>query len=209
MTQAVLAALFHRERTGQGQFVEVPMFECVTGFNLAEHLFGHVYDPPTGPWAYSRVANPNRKPFKTKDGYIGLLPYTDGQWSAFFALAGWSDSLSSDPRFKTAKARAENAEALYGLLEEVTQTKTTDEWLQALKALQIPVTRTNRLPDLLEDPHLDAVGFFERYRHPEAGSYLACKPPLKFSRTPANVRRHPPRLGEHTQRIAEEIAKEP
>src|SRR5580698_11463202 len=79
MVQAVLAALFHHQRTGEGQFVEVPMLECITSFGLAEHFYGHVYDPPTGPWGYTRVANPQRKPFRTRDGYIGLLPYTDAQ----------------------------------------------------------------------------------------------------------------------------------
>ncbi len=197
MTQAILAALYHRQRTGEGQFVETPMFECVTSFNLAEHFFGHVYDPPTGQWGYSRVVNPNRKPFATKDGHIGLLPYNDRQWRAFFGAAGRLD-LAEDPRFATQKARSENYETLYGLLESITRTRTTADWLAILKPLHVPVTRTNRLDDLLNDPHLKAVGFFERYEHPGAGAYLGMKPPLRFSKTPANVRRHPPKLGEHT-----------
>src|SRR6185436_12529583 len=86
MSQAVTAALFHRERTGEGQFVEVPMLECITSFTLSEHFFGHVYDPPLGQWGYNRVVNPERKPFKTADGYIGMLPYTDQQWDQFFAI---------------------------------------------------------------------------------------------------------------------------
>ena len=94
MAQAITAALFHRERTGEGQFVEVPMLECVTSFNLVENMFGHVFDPPTGQWAYTRSANPNRKPFPTKDGYIGLLPYTDQQWDQFFEIAGWGDTFA-------------------------------------------------------------------------------------------------------------------
>ena len=200
MAQAILAALYHREKTGEGQFVEVPMLECVTSFNLAEHFFGHVFDPPTGQWAYSRVANPNRKPFQTKDGYIGLLPYNDKQWEAFFAVAGYGDVLK-DERFATQKARSQNYHALYGMLEAVTRTKTTAEWLAALKPLNIPVVKTNRLDDLMEDPHLKAVGFFERVEHPDAGPYIQMKPPLKFSRTPANVLRHPPKLGEHTAEL--------
>jgi len=200
MTQAILAALYHREKTGEGQLVEVPMFECLTSFNLAEHMFGHVFDPPTGQWAYSRVANPNRKPFQTADGYIGLLPYNDKQWVAFFDAAGFGHHMQ-DPRFATQKARSENYHALYGLIEDITRTKPTAEWLALLKPLHIPVTKTNRLDDLMEDPHLKAVGFFERYEHPDAGPYFNMKPPLKFSRTPANVRRHPPRLGEHTAEV--------
>jgi crotonobetainyl-CoA:carnitine CoA-transferase CaiB-like acyl-CoA transferase len=209
MVQAVLAALFHRQRTGQGQLVEVPMLECMTTFNLAEHMYGHVYDPPTGPWGYTRVANPERKPFKTKDGYIGLLPYTDQQWDQFFAAAGWSETVGKDPRFGDYATRAKHVAELYRLVEEVTVEKTTAEWLALLKPLQIPVTRTNRLDELPTDPHLSAVGLFERYEHPEAGGYFSLRPPLKFSVTPANIRRHPPRLGEHTEAVLAELETDP
>jgi crotonobetainyl-CoA:carnitine CoA-transferase CaiB-like acyl-CoA transferase len=181
----------------------------MTSFNLAEHFFGHVYDPPTGPWAYTRVANAQRKPFPTKDGYIGLLPYTDAQWDQFFAAAGVGDSFGKDPRFADYRTRANHIAELYGLVETVTPNRTTDEWLAILKPLQIPVTRMNRLDDLLEDPHLKAVGLFERYEHPEAGPYLAMRPPLAFSATPANIRRHPPRLGEHTDEILAELGDPP
>jgi crotonobetainyl-CoA:carnitine CoA-transferase CaiB-like acyl-CoA transferase len=200
MTQAILAALLHRQRTGEGQFVEVPMFECITSFNLAEHMFGHVFDPPTGQWAYSRVANPNRKPFATLDGHIGLLPYNDRNWMDFFEVSGFGH-LARDPRFASQSARSQHYHELYGMLEDITRTKTTAEWLALLKPLHIPVTKTNRLDDLMDDPHLTAVGFFERYVHPDAGAYYGMKPPLRFSKTPANVRRHPPKLGEHTREI--------
>lgn len=206
MVQAVLAALFHHQRTGEGQFVEVPMLECITSFNLAEHMYGHVYEPPTGPWAYTRVANPERKPFRTKDGYIGLLPYTDKQWDQFFEAAGWADTFGKDPRFADYATRGKHVRELYQLVEEATVTRTTDEWLALLKPLSIPVVRMNRLDDLPKDEHLAAVGLFERYEHPEAGPYNALRPPLKFSATPPSIRRHPPRLGEHTDEVLGEIS---
>jgi crotonobetainyl-CoA:carnitine CoA-transferase CaiB-like acyl-CoA transferase len=205
MSQAICAALYHRQRTGEGQFIEVPMLECVTSFNLAEHFYGHVYDPPTGPWAYTRVANPERKPFATKDGYIGLLPYTDKQWDQFFEVAGWGETFGKDPRFSDYKTRAGHVRELYGLVEEVTRTRTTAEWLACLKPLQIPVVRMNRLDELQEDPHLAAVDLFERYAHPDAGTYLSLRPPVKYAATPANIRRHPPRLGEHTDELLAEL----
>ncbi len=205
MAQAISAALFHRQRTGEGQFVEIPMLECLTSFNLAEHFFGHVYDPPTGQWGYSRVVNPERKPFATKDGYIGLLPYTDKQWEQFFAAAGVGETLGRDPRFTDFRARAENIREVYGSVEDITRTKTTDEWLAILKPLHIPVTKMNRLDDLPDDPHLAAVGLFERYEHPEAGGYVSMRSPVKFAGTPANIRRHPPRLGEHTAEVLGEL----
>ena len=144
MAQAITAALFHRQRTGEGQFVEIPMMECLTTFNLAEHFHGHVYDPPTGQWGYSRVVNPERKPFATKDGYIGLLPYTDKQWEQFFEAAGLGETLGKDPRFTDYRARAKNIREVYGAVEDITRTKTTDEWLAILKPLHIPVTKMNR-----------------------------------------------------------------
>ena len=145
MSQAVLAALFHRQKTGEGQFVEVPMLECVTSFNLAEHFYGHVYDPPLGQWGYPRVVNPTRKPFPTKDGYIGLLPYTDQQWDQFFEIAGWKETIAKDPRFADYRTRGQHVRELYGMVDQVTLTKTTDEWLTLLKPLQIPVVKMNRM----------------------------------------------------------------
>ncbi|MGZ5956764.1 MAG: CaiB/BaiF CoA transferase family protein [Caulobacteraceae bacterium] len=205
MAQAVTAALLHRERTGEGQFVEVPMLECVTSFLLVEHLYDQTFEPSLGQWGYPRVVNPNRKPFRTADGYIGLLPYTDKQWDQFFEVAGWGDSLAKDPRFADYAARAKHTHELYGLVETVTGTKTTAEWLDLLKPLSIPVVRTNRLDELEDDPHLAAVGFFEHYDHPDVGGYKQLKPPVKFAGSPANIRRHPPRLGEHTDEVLAEV----
>ena len=205
MAQAITAALFHRERSGEGQFVEVPMLECVTSFNLAEHFFGHVYDPPTGQWGYNRVVNPERKPFKTADGYIGMLPYTDQQWDQFFAIAGWADTVAKDPRFSDFRARAQHPRELYALVEEITQTKTTAQWLAILKPLQVPVVKMNTLDELQDDPHLKAVGFFQSFQHPQGGSYYSLKPPVIYSATPANIRLHPPTLGQHTDELLEEI----
>jgi len=205
MSQAITAGLLHKERTGQGQFIEVPMLECVTSFLLVEHLYDHTFEPPIGQWGYPRVVNPHRKPFKTADGYIGLLPYTDKQWDQFFAVAGWGDTVANDPRFNTYAARAKHTHELYGLVETVTGTKTTQEWLDLLKPMSIPVVRTNRLDDLETDPHLAAVGFFETYDHPECGAYVQMKPPVKFTGSPANIRRHPPKLGEHTEEVLAEL----
>lgn len=205
MCQAITAGLLHRERTGEGQFIEVPMLECVTSFNLVEHLYDHTFEPPTGQWGYQRVVNPHRKPYRTKDGYIGLLPYTDKQWDLFFEAAGMTETFGKDPRFSDYATRGKHIHELYELVGEVTQTKTTDEWLNILKPLSIPVVRTNRLDDLPEDPHLKAVDFFGRYDHPHLGPYNVMKPPVRFTGTPSNVRKHPPRLGEDTAAVRAEM----
>jgi len=208
MSQAVTAGLLHRARTGEGQFIEVPMLECVTSFNLVENLYDHTWEPPIGQWGYQRVMNPNRKPYKTKDGYIGLLPYTDKQWDQFFAAAGLGEEFSRDPRFSDYVTRAKHIQDLYALVGEVAATRTTQEWLDLLKPLSIPVVRTNRMDDLPADPHLKDVGFFQDFEHPHAGPYRLMKPPVKFSKSPSNIRRHPPRLGEHTAEVWAEIGAE-
>jgi crotonobetainyl-CoA:carnitine CoA-transferase CaiB-like acyl-CoA transferase len=205
VAQALTAALLHRERTGEGQFVEVPMFECLTTFLMVEHLYDHVYDPPTGVMGYPRVINPFRKPFATKDGYVGLLPYTDAQWDAFFKAVGLGPGVSADPRFADFASRLKNARELYAMVAAAVATKTTQEWLDTLQPLSIPIVKMNRLEDLETDLHLAAVGMFRRYKHPHVGIYNSIRPPVKFSKTPANIYRHPPLLGEHTAEVVEEI----
>jgi crotonobetainyl-CoA:carnitine CoA-transferase CaiB-like acyl-CoA transferase len=207
LSQAVTAALLHRQRTGEGQFVEVPMFECVTSFLMVEHLFDHTFVPPTGQLGYTRVVNPNRKPFKTKDGYIGLLPYTDKQWDQFFEIAGWGETIAKDPRFSDYATRNKNARELYAMVETVTQEKTTQEWLDLLKPLSIPVVKTNRLDDLPTDPHLQAVELFQTYDHPDVGPYRQIRPPVRFTKSPSNIRRHPPKLGQHTEEVLAEVSE--
>ena len=199
-TYATIAALFHREKTGEGQFVQVPMLEAFTFFNMVENLYGETFLPGNGKVAYTRSVNANRKPYPTKDGYIALVPYSDEQWETFFELGG-RPGVFDDPRFSTYAARTENIGALYGLIEEVSATKTTDDWLDLLAEAQIPAMRFNEMLDVLSDPHLSAVGFFETRKHPQAGDYRSMKHPVHFSVTPAGVRRDPPQLGADTETV--------
>lgn len=208
LAQAIMAALFHKQRTGEGQFVETPMFEAVTGFNLVEHLYGHTFDPPSGPFCYRRLMTEHRRPYRTKDGWIGLMPYTQRNWQDFFRCAGRPD-LVEDPRFSSQQGRTRNANDLYAWMHEVTPSKTTAEWLAELEPLDIPVVKVNRLDDLLSDPHLAAVGMFERHEHPVAGGYIAVRSPLNFEKTPVNIRSHPPLLGEHNDELRAEAGAAP
>ena len=199
-TYATLAALFHRERSGQGQFVSVPMLETFTFFNMVENLYGETFLPGNGKVAYTRSINANRKPYPTKDGHIALVPYSDAQWEKFFELGGKS-GVFQDPRFATYTARTENIGALYALIEDVSVTKTTDEWLSLLERAEIPAMRFNKMSDVLFDPHLEAVGFFETRTHRDAGAYRSMRHPVQFSETPASVRSDPPRLGADTETV--------
>lgn len=199
-TYATLAALYHKQKTGEGQFVSVPMLESFTFFNLVENLYGETFLPGNGKLAYTRSINANRKPYKTKDGYIGLVPYSDKQWELFFEMGGKS-GVFEDPRFSSYSARTENITELYAIIGEVALLKTTDEWLSLLDEANIPAMRYNQMDDVLVDPHLVAVDFFQTRHHPEAGDYRSMKHPVEFSATPANVAIDPPRLGADTETV--------
>ena len=199
-TYATLAALYHREKTGEGQFVQVPMLESFTFFNMVENLYGETFLPGNGKLAYTRSINANRKPYKTKDGYIGLVPYSDQQWETFFEMGG-RDGVFEDPRFSTYQARTENITDLYAIIGEVALTKTTDEWLTLLDEANIPAMKFNGMKDVLTDEHLNAVGFFQERQHPDAGAYRTLKHPVHFSATPASIDRDPPKLGADTETV--------
>lgn len=199
-TYATLAALYHKEKTGEGQFVSIPMLESFTFFNLVENLYGETFLPGNGKLAYTRSINANRKPYKTKDGYIGLVPYSDKQWETFFDLGG-KEGVFEDPRFSTYSARTENVTDLYAIIGEVALLKTTSEWLTLLDEANIPAMRYNEMGDVITDPHLEAVGFFQTREHPDAGAYRSMKHPVHFSATPADVALDPPTLGADTEMV--------
>lgn len=199
-TYATLAALYHKEKTGQGQFVSIPMLESFTFFNLVENLYGETFLPGNGKLAYTRSINANRKPYKTKDGYIGLVPYSDKQWETFFDMGG-KLGVFEDPRFSTYSARTENITDLYAIIGEVALLKTTEEWLTLLDEANIPAMRYNEMSDVIADPHLEAVDFFQTREHPDAGPYRSMKHPVHFSATPAEVALDPPRLGADTETV--------
>lgn len=197
---ATLAALVHKERTGEGQFVEVPMFETVTHMNMVENLYGHTFIPEPYGVAYTRSINPRRKPYKTADGYIGIVPYSDDQWTTFFEL-GNRPGVFEDPRFSTYEARTENTGALYGIIEEVALTKTTDEWLEILANANIPVMRFNKMAEVQDDPHMKSIDFFEERDHPDVGKYRAISHPINFKGSPANIRIEPRPFGADTDDV--------
>ena len=203
LANAVLAALLHRERTGEGQYAEVPMLETMTAFTLAEHLGGMTFQPPTEPAGYQRILNGGRKPARTKDGYITLLPYNTQHWSDFFKGAGRED-LAERYRDMDEVARNAQIKTLYAHLAEIAPTRTTAEWMALCEQLDIPVSPIYSLDDLPEHPHLKAVGLFEDVEHPTVGPIRQVRPTTLFSRTPANVHRPVPTVGEHTEEVLRE-----
>jgi crotonobetainyl-CoA:carnitine CoA-transferase CaiB-like acyl-CoA transferase len=197
---AISMALYERERSGKGQAIEVPMFETIVSFTLLEHMAGATFVPAEHAMGYERVLSPNRKPYRTKDGYIGLLPYTTAQWQRFFAAAGEA-ALASDARVTDPSTRSRNINFLYAELARIVATRTTGEWVALLKDADIPMTPVREPEDLLEDPHLAALDFFHRTSHPTEGDVRTIGIPVTFSRTPGSIRSLPPTLGEHTKEI--------
>jgi crotonobetainyl-CoA:carnitine CoA-transferase CaiB-like acyl-CoA transferase len=200
---AVLAALYHKARTGEGQEVEVPMFESLAAWIMVEHLYGETFVPPIDTVGYKRVLSPHRRPFKTKDGHLAILPYTDQNWRDFFAIAGRQDLLD-DPRFKTLGSRLRHIDFLYGELAAIALTRTNAEWLAELDRHNIPGMTVNSLETLLRDPHLEATGFWQLVEHPSEGGMRLPGIPAAYSKTPADIRRLPPRLGEHSLEVLRE-----
>ena len=200
---SILAALFHRERTGSGQEVEVPMFETMVSFVMAEHIWGEVFEPPLDKAGYTRLMSHHRKPYKTKDGYIAVLPYMNNHWKTFCEKAERQD-LIEDDRFKNLSSRVENIDDTYSETGKILSTKTTQEWLDIFADTKVPVIVVNSLDDLFTDPHLEAVGFWQDFDHPTEGKLKMPGFPAKFSKTPATIRKHAPNFGEHSLEILAE-----
>jgi crotonobetainyl-CoA:carnitine CoA-transferase CaiB-like acyl-CoA transferase len=200
---SILAALVYSARTGRGQAMEVPMFESVTAWVMVEHLYGAAFVPPLDKPGYRRILNRWRRPFPTKDGYLAVLPYTDANWKAFFELTGRQDLLD-DPRYATLVTRLANIEPLYAELGKIVATRTNAEWLEALEGANVPAMVVNTLETLLEDPQLEATGFWKIVEHPTEGTLRTTDIPTTYSETPGEIRRLPPRMGEHSVEVLRE-----
>ena len=201
---AIAAALYYRERTGEGQAIGIPMFETMAQFVLGDHLGGRTFEPPLGPTGYARLLAKERRPYATKDGYICALVYNDKQWKSFFALIGRPEVLESDPRFADLGSRTGHIDELYSLVAETLATRTTAEWLVALDRADIPAMPMHTLDTLIDDPHLAAVGFFEMVEHPSEGRMRSMAVPGTWSKSQPAVERLAPRLGEHSAEILHE-----
>ncbi len=202
---SVIAALLARERTGRGQFVEIPMFETMAAFNLTEHIYGRAFDPAEAEMGYPRVLVPWRRPYPTSDGYICMLAYTDEQWRRFWREVGRPE-LIDDPRFDSLKSRSDNIDEVYRTAGECLGERTSAEWAEVFERLEIPAAPVATLEGLMEDPHLDAVGFFHRLRHPSEGGVVLTDPPVRFSAAGGDtgIRRLQPRFGEHSAEVLAE-----
>jgi len=196
-------ALFHRERTGEGQEVHVPMLETMLNFILVEHMMHATLGEPEKGLGYPRMTTPHRRPYATRDGYVCVIAVSDTQWARIFAAMGQPE-LIRDPRFCSIKARSENVDATYATLTEGMKRRTTAEWLEILRAADIPCGPAHTLADLFAFDYLRETGFFEEANHPTEGRMLMNAIPATFSASPPSIRRLPPKLGEHTAEVLRE-----
>jgi len=202
LTSAVTAALLHRERTGEGQMVEVPMLETLAAFNSIEMFGGLAFVPPIGPSGYKRMKA--RRPVRTKDGWLTMLPYSGENWCAFFTAIGLPECIE-EFSVRDPVLRARNIDKIYDRMREVAPTRTTAEWEALLLRIDVPHTAFAKLTEITEQPHLKAVEMFQQLDHPTEGKILQARPPARFSASPAGIHRMAPGLGEHTREVLREV----
>lgn len=206
---AITGALYFRTHTGQGQEIQVPMFETMASMVLADHMAGAMFDPPLGATGYQRLLSPDRRPFQTRDGHVCVLIYTDAHWERFFQAIGRASVFHEDARFTTMEARAENIDAVYKTVSEIMLTRTSGEWLDLFEKADIPVMPMHTVDTLIDDPHLRAVGLLETTRHPSEGTLRTIGTPATWSVSQPAASRPAPRIGEHSVEVLREIGCDP
>ena len=201
---SILSALFNREKNGEGTELEVPMMETMVDFTLVEHLYGYNFLPPKAPPVYPRQSSPNRKPYKTLDGYIAVLPYSDDQWLRFFSIIK-KENILKDPKFCSLESRNQNIDELYKILSEELKKRNTSFWIKNLREQDIPATKVNFPKDLFEDEHLERTNFFKVQDHPTEGKLLYPSFPVEFNEDETAESLHAPSLGENTKEILTDL----
>ncbi len=201
--QSILAALLHRERTGEGQLVEVPMLESGIAFTLPNNLWERTWGPD-GEVGYPRNLASHRRPFRTVDGWFGIVLATDAHCEAFYRTVDRPE-LVDDPRFATASGRSEHAAVVHQTLGEIFALRPTAEWCDIADRLGLPGMALNQPEDLFDDPHLRAVDFFPTIEHPTEGPMTTIRPPVAFSASPTSIRQPPPDLGQHTDEVFADV----
>jgi len=204
LVNAVLAALIRRMRNGGGEAIEVPMFETMVAFLMPEHMAGKSFEPRRGPAGYARIINPNRRPFRTKDGLMCILPYTTGQWLRFFDAIGRPE-LAENPDYASPAGRSRNFDTLYAIIETEAARRTNAEWTALLIENDILFGEANAIEQIFDDPHLVSRDMFPVHTHPTEGNLRMIGFPINSTHTATRLRLLPPRLGEHGIEIARSL----
>ena len=202
---SLCAALFHREKTGSGQKIDIPMFETMISHLLSDHIGGQTFDPPNGPPGYPRLLASERRPYKTADGFVCAVIYSDKQWASFFKAIGRSEIFENDPRFLNLTVRTQHINDLQALAAKIFLERTTNAWLALLDQADIPTMPLHTLETIFEDPHLKAVNMFEWTEHPTEGRVRRVAVPSTWTDSQPTPGRPAPQLGEHSAEILKEL----
>jgi crotonobetainyl-CoA:carnitine CoA-transferase CaiB-like acyl-CoA transferase len=203
---AIAAGIASRERSGKGVFIETPMYEAMVSFLLPEHLGGESFDPPIGPMGYDRMTSPDRRPFRTADGYLTIMPYTLAHWQRYLRMTG-NEALADDPRVVEPEQRSHHVDMLYGIIAAQSPGRTNAEWIALLRAADIPHAAVNRMEDLLDDPHLASAKMFGWLDHPHEGRIRSMRSPFAVHGRHETPDRPAPALGADTSAILAEISE--
>jgi len=201
MVYTVLAALLARQSTGEGQAIEVTMFETMAEYVLSEHMWGHTFVPPIEDTGATRLFE--RRPLTTKDGFMTIQASSDAQFERFISVIGRS-ALKDDPRFSSRQIRYGHLTELFDIFDAEMSNKTTAEWAQLLAAADVPFAPIHTLTSLMDDHHLREIGFLKTVDHPSEGPIQSMAVTSRWSKTPPANARHAPLLGEHTAEILSE-----
>ncbi|WP_236795571.1 CaiB/BaiF CoA-transferase family protein [Amycolatopsis sp. GM8] len=194
MALATVSALYSRLRDGAGQWVDVPMVDNMAAFNLVEHLGGHAFDPPRGDVGWARSLAPGRRPHPASDGWVCVMPYTDGDWRRFVVLAGREDLLD-DPRFATVGQRSDRSDEVQAVIAGFVAARTVAEVVSSCQGAKIACAPVRTLDSLVDDDYLRERRTVETLEHPTSGHYRNVRLPLDFSRTPLGDDAPAPPLG--------------
>jgi crotonobetainyl-CoA:carnitine CoA-transferase CaiB-like acyl-CoA transferase len=205
LANAITSGLYNRERSGRGQRIDVPMFEGMLSVVLGEHLAGRAFEPAVGPAGYQRSLAEDRRPYRTRDGWLCAMVYNDKQWRAFFDAIGRPEVFADDARFHTQNSRLTHIDHVYGYLADVLATRTCDDWLRVFEQADIPAARMASIEDILADEHVQATGFVREVVHPTEGTVRVTAIPTEWSETVPQHRTHAPLPGENTREVLREF----
>jgi crotonobetainyl-CoA:carnitine CoA-transferase CaiB-like acyl-CoA transferase len=203
-SQMILLALYHREKTSEGQVIDVPMFENMAAFVLTEHLGQQTYIPARGPFGDARVLDPRAQPIATSDGYISIAANTDAQAFALFDAMGMPE-LRDNPLFNSVAARYRNVSQYFEVREQGLKQKTTAEWMEELNARDVPAAPCHSFETLLKDEHLADVGLFRTMDNALEGQIIDIDLPNKSTVDARRDWRPAPINGEHSCEILREM----
>ncbi len=205
LANAIATGLYQRERSGRGQRIDVPMFEGMLSVVLGEHLAGRQFEPAVGPAGYQRSLARDRRPYRTKDGWLCAMVYNDKQWRTFFDAIGRPEVFANDERFRSQDARLTHIDHVYGFLADVLATRTCGEWLRLFERADIPAARMAGIEDMLADEHVQATGFVREVEHPTEGRLRVTAIPTEWSESVPQHRSHAPLPGENTREVLREF----